>query len=422
MNVHGQTAEAVVGVIRAAKEAARFVAGASTSAKNQALKAMAESLKRHQAAILAANALDIAGAQQRGENAAFIDRLTLNEQRLQDMVTSILSVVELPDPVGAVLAKTQRPNGLEIVKVRIPLGVIGIVYESRPNVTADCAALCLKSGNAVVLRGGTEAFSSNQAIHAALVEALRSAHLPEAAVSLIPVREREAVDVMLKQDKWIDVIIPRGGEGLIRKVVEGSTIPVMKHAKGICHVYVDAAADLNMAGEIALNAKVQRPGVCNAMETLLVHEAVAEAFLPDFIKRLRQAKVEVRGDQCVQQLASGIVPATEEDWDTEYLDLILSIRVVPSLEAALEHIRQHGSGHSDAIVTRDHAARDRFLHEVDSAAVYANASTRFTDGYQFGLGAEMGISTDRLHARGPVALEELTTYKYVVYGNGQVRQ
>jgi glutamate-5-semialdehyde dehydrogenase len=414
--------ETVMQVLRATKESARLLAAAPTGLKNRALQAMAESLERNQAAILAANGQDVADARAQGESAAFVDRLTLNEKRMQDMIESMRAVVGLPDPVGQVLNKTLRPNGLEILKVRIPLGVIGIVYESRPNVTADCASLCVKSGNAVVLRGGSESFRSNQAIHAALVEGLRAAGLPVAAVGLIPSREREAVDLMLKQDRLIDVIIPRGGEGLIRKVVEGSTIPVLKHAKGVCHVFVDAAADLAMASEIAFNAKVQRPGTCNAMETLLVHEAVAAKFLPNFIKRLQQAKVEVRGDARVQQLGSGLSAATEEDWDTEYLDLILSIRVVVSLEEALAHIRRHGSGHSDAIVTQDAAARDRFLAEVDSAAVYVNASTRFTDGYQFGLGAEMGISTDRLHARGPVGLEELTTYKYVVYGNGQLRQ
>jgi len=306
--------------------------------------------------------------------------------------------------------------------VRVPLGVIGIIYESRPDVTSECGSLCLKSGNAVILRGGAEAFRSNQAIGNALRTALRETGLPEAAISTIPTADRSGVDAMLQLDQYIDVIIPRGGEALIRKIASESRIPVIKHAKGVCHVFVDEAADVTMAEQIVLNAKCQRPATCNAMETLLVHERIAGAFLPAMIKKLQEARVEVRGCERTRAIVPGIKAATEEDWVAEYLDLILSVRVVRSLEEAIEHISRYGSAHSDAIVTRDEANAKRFVDEVDSAAVYVNASTRFTDGFQFGLGAEIGISTDRLHARGPMGLEELTTYKYVVYGSGQLRQ
>ena len=408
--------------VRAAREAARPLALATTKQKDAALGAMAQELRRQRVAILAANAEDVHAARAEGIGPALIDRLTLTEPRLEEMIRSVEAVIALPDPIGEILRSWRRPNGLEIQKVRVPLGVVGIIYESRPNVTSDCAALCLKSGNAVILRGGSESFRSNHAIASAIRTGLAAARLPEAVVSTLPTADRAAVDLLLQCDQDIDVIIPRGGEALIRKIAESSRIPVIKHAKGVCHVYIDDRADLAMAQRIALNAKCQRPATCNAMETLLVHERVAAALLPDLIRRLEDAKVEVRGCDRTRVLASSVKPATEEDWFTEYLDLVLSIRVVDSLEAAMDHIRRYGSAHSDAIVTQDPAHADRFLREVDSAAVYVNASTRFTDGFQFGLGAEIGISTDRLHARGPMGLEELTTYKYVVRGTGQVRQ
>ncbi len=412
----------VLAVVRQAKAAVRQLARASTDQKNAALQAMAGVLRTSGPAILSANRQDVDAALADGLSRPLVDRLTLTEARLEEMIRSVEAVVQLPDPVGEGMRSWRRPNGLEIRKVRVPLGVIGIIYESRPNVTSECASLCVKSGNVVVLRGGAESFRSNRAISDALRSALRAAQLPDAAVSLIPTAERTGVDVMLQLDDQIDVIIPRGGEALIRKIVETSRIPVIKHAKGVCHIYVDAKADLAMAETLAFNAKCQRPATCNAMETLLVHEAVAPTFLPSMVKRLQQAQVELRGDEATRALVPGIQPATAEDWSTEYLDLILSVKVVSSIDDAIEHIRRYGSSHSDAIVTQDPAQAQRFVQEVDSAAVYVNASTRFTDGFQFGLGAEIGISTDRLHARGPMGLEELTTYKYVVYGTGQIRE
>lgn len=406
----------------AAKEASFALASASTEQKNRALRAIASQLKVNGTAILQANADDVRDAKATGLSAALIDRLMITDKRLAEMIASVEAVVALPDPVGETIRSWNRPNGLALRKVRVPLGVIGIIYESRPNVTSECASLCVKSGNAVVLRGGAESFRSNQAIARAIQQALREAGLPEAAVSIIPTAERSGVDVMIQLDKCIDVIIPRGGEALINKIVEHSRIPVIKHAKGVCHVYVDEQADLAKAKAIAFNAKCQRPGTCNAMETLLVHQAVAKGFLPGIVKQLQEADVEVRGDAQTQQAAAGVKPAAEADWSTEYLDLILSVKVVKSLDEAVAHIRKYGSAHSDAIITENKQAAERFVSAVDSAAVYVNASTRFTDGFQFGLGAEIGISTDRLHARGPMALEELTTYKYIVYGNGQVRE
>lgn len=412
----------VLRVIREAKAASSAIAQASTETKNSALRAAVSALNSARASIAASNAQDVQEAKAAGLSSALVDRLTLTDKRFQEMVQSVEAVIALPDPVGQVIREWTQPNGLKIQKVRVPLGVVGIIYESRPNVTSDCACLCLKSGNAVILRGGAESFRSNQAISQALKQALREAKLPEAAVSLIPTADRIGVDVMLKQDQDIAVIIPRGGEALIRKIIENSRIPVIKHAKGVCHVYVDEEADLAMAEAIVLNAKCQRPATCNAMETLLVHKAVASKWLPGMVKQLKEAGVEVRGCEKTQALAPGVLPATEEDWSTEYLDLILSVKVVNSLEEAVSHISRYGSSHSDAIVTKNNAAAGRFVQVVDSAAVYVNASTRFTDGFQFGLGAEIGISTDRLHARGPMGLEELTTYKYVVHGSGQLRQ
>ncbi len=424
MSAGSETAarEQIAAAVREAKRAARQVASASSEQKNAALRGMAQALRASRQGVLAANAQDVASAGQAQLSGALIDRLTLNERRIEEMIASIEAVAQLPDPVGAVLRAWTRPNGLQIAKVRVPIGVIGIIYESRPNVTSECASLCLKSGNAVVLRGGTESFRSNQAIAGALREGIRQAGLPEAAVTLVPVADRSGVDALLQMDGDIDLIIPRGGEALIRKVVETSRIPVIKHAKGVCHVYVDDAADLAMAQRIVLNAKCQRPATCNAMETLLVHQAVAPAFLPEVVAQLQHAQVEVRGCERTRSIVPGLAAATEEDWTTEYLDLILSVRVVDSLEAAMDHISRYGSSHSDAIVTGDQSRATRFLREVDSACVYVNASTRFTDGFQFGLGAEIGISTDKLHARGPMGLEELTTYKYTVIGDGQLRE
>ncbi len=417
-----QVREAVVQAVGGARAAAAALRVASAEHKQRALRAMAAALRERRAAILEANARDVAGARSAGLGDALIDRLSLTGQRLEEMVVSVDAVAALPDPVGQVLRTTTRADGLVIEKVRVPLGVIGIIYESRPNVTSDCAALCLKSGNAVVLRGGSESFQSNTAIAAALRTAVASAGLPEAAVTSLPVADRSAVDVLLTLDHLIDVIIPRGGEALIRKICETSRIPVIKHAKGLCHVYVDQAADPSMAQRIVVNAKVQRPATCNAMETLLVHEALAPTVLAPMLKELQDAGVEVRGCPRTRELVPGVAAATEEDWSTEYLALILSVRVVGSLDEAIGHIARYGSGHSDAIVTQDEQAAERFLREVDSAAVFLNASTRLSDGYQFGLGAEIGISTDRLHARGPMGLEELTTYKYVVRGTGHLRR
>jgi len=413
---------AVVSTVEGARGASRAIARASTAQKNEVLASMAEGVRRARQAIHDANQQDVEAARAAGLSSALIDRLVLNDARFNEMVASIEAVIALPDPVGEVMRSWRRPNGLEIRKVRVPLGVIGIIYESRPNVTSDCAALCVKSGNAVVLRGGSEAFRANQAIGTALTSALTQHGLPEAVVSVIPVPDRAGVDVMLSLDQLIDIIIPRGGEALIRKIVETSRIPVIKHAKGVCHVYIDAAADLEMAKAIAVNAKCQRPATCNAMETLLVHQRVAPLVLPELIKQFQAADVEVRGCEATQALVPGVKAATDADWPAEYLDRVVSVRIVPTLEEAIEHIGRYGSGHSDAIVTADHASADRFLREVDASAVYVNASTRFTDGFQFGLGAEIGISTDRLHARGPMGLEELTTYKYVVQGTGQIRE
>ena len=412
----------VLKTVQAAKDAARQLARASTEQKNVTLSAMAQAISAKRAQIVAVNAQDVNAARAAGLSAALIDRLVLNDQRLDEMVASIDAVKTLSDPVGEAIRTWKRPNGLLIKKVRVPLGVIGIIYESRPNVTSDCASLCLKSGNAVVLRGGSEAFRSNQAIAEVLKGALSSTGLPEAAVSIIPTPDRAAVDFLLQLDQYIDVIIPRGGETLIRKISETSRIPVIKHAKGVCHVYVDDAADLAMAQKIVFNAKCQRPATCNAMETLLVHERIASTFLPEIIRHLHEARVEIRGDERTRALVPDVKAATEEDWSTEYLDLILSVKVVRSLEEAMDHISRYGSAHSDSIVTQDKAHAERFTREVDSAAVFVNASTRFTDGFQFGLGAEIGISTGRLHARGPMGLEELTTYKYVVHGSGHIRE
>ena len=414
--------ERIVDLCRNARGAARALAKAPTDAKNRCLTEAAARLHAHRTQLLDANHQDLQRGRELDLSTALLDRLTLSEGRLEAMAQGVEEVAKLPDPVGETVAQWRRPNGLEIGQVRIPLGVVGVIYESRPNVTADAAALCLKAGNAVVLKGGSEALATNTAIARLLADAAAAAGLPSTAVQLIDTADREAVQILLRQSEYIDVIVPRGGESLIRAITASSRIPVIQHYAGVCHTYVDDSADLAMAERICFNAKVQRPGVCNAMENMLVHAAVAQQFLPSMLRKFHDAGVSIRGCERTRALAPGITPATEADWRTEYLDLILAVKVVDSLEAAIDFVNTYGTGHSDAIVTQNYEHARRFLAEVDSAAVYVNASTRFTDGYEFGFGAEVGISTNRLHARGPMGLRELTTYKYVVYGNGQIRQ
>ncbi|MBI4026284.1 MAG: glutamate-5-semialdehyde dehydrogenase [Verrucomicrobia bacterium] len=417
---------------RKAKAAALKLAACPTSVKNAALIAMADALEKQSERLRIENEKDMAQARAEGLNAAMLDRLKLDPKRISAMAKGLRDVATLTDPVGEILKDWRRPNGLRIQKVRVPLGVVGIIYESRPNVTADSAGLCLKAGNACILRGGSEAIHSNRAIADVMSAAGKTSGLPDHSVQLVPTTDRAAVRELARLDQYLACIVPRGGEGLIRAVTESATVPVIKHYNGICHVFVDKAADAAMAEKIVINAKCQRPGVCNAMETLLVHRGIASDFLPRIAEALMDRKVELRMDTAALALIqrSGISNqkskllrlATEADWRTEYLDLILSVRMVDSLDQAIEHINTYGSAHSDSIVTRDETAARRFLTEVDSATVYHNASTRFTDGGEFGMGAEIGISTDRLHARGPMALEELTTYKYLIHGSGQVRE
>ena len=409
-------------IAKEAKQASFQLAKTSPTLKNAALSKMAERLASEKGRILEANRKDVVNAKEKSLSKAMIDRLTLNEKRIQKMADSIREIVKLPDPVGEVIRKWRRPNGLLISKKRVPIGVIGIIYESRPNVTSEVASLCLKSGNAVILRGGSESFNSNESIAQLLSQSLKEGGLPPAAIQFIPTREREAVDYLLKLNNYIDLIIPRGGEALIRKVSENSSIPVIKHYKGVCHIYVDESADIDMALKICYNAKVQRPGVCNAMETLLVSEKIASRFLSLMEKKFKSVGVELRGCPQTQKIIKGLKKANEEDWYAEYLDLILAVKIVPHVDSAIQHITKYGSQHSDAIVTEDRVKAQKFLDEVDSSAVYVNASTRFTDGGEFGMGAEMGISTGKIHARGPMGLEELTSYKYIVYGNGQIRE
>ena len=406
-------------IAKGAKAAAGSLAILSSGLKDTVLKDMASALLNREAEILKANKKDIAAA--RGKGKAFIDRLTLNEARIKQMSDSLLNIIKLKDPVGEVMRDWTTLNGLRIQKVRSPIGVVAIIYESRPNVTSDCIGLCFKSGNSVILRGGSESLNSNLAIYKVLNMVMRKHNIVDGAINLIATTDRRAVDFLLKLNNYIDLVIPRGGEELINKVVRISRIPVIKHYKGICHVYVDEWADLNMAEHICFNAKVQRPGVCNAMESMLVHRDVAIRFLPGMLKKFKDAGVQIRGCAMTKRIAKWVKLATEKDYRTEYLDLILSVKVVDSLDAAIAHINDYGSHHSDSIVTDDENNSAKFLKQVDSACVYLNASTRFTDGNQFGMGAEIGISTDKLHARGPMALEELTSYKYVVYGCGQVR-
>ena len=402
--------------------ASRALVRLSARKKNTILQAMADELDRRRPEVLEANRRDVEAGRQAGLSAALLDRLTLDDRRLDGMLEGIRTVAGLKDPVGARISRRVRPNGLEIVRRRVPIGVIAIIYESRPNVTADTAALCFKTSNAVILRGGKEAAHSNAAIAAVLVAGGRRRGLPEYAVQLVATPDRDAVRELVQMTGRVDLAIPRGGEALIRAVTEQARVPVIKHYKGVCHVFVDESADPAMAMRIVENAKCQRPGVCNAMETLLVHAAIAPAFLPPMAARLRERGVELRGCDLSRRLVPDMKPATEDDWYAEYLALILAVRVVPSVEAAIDHINTYGSKHSDAIVTASEVAAEAFTERVDSAAVYVNASTRFTDGGEFGMGAEIGISTDKLHARGPMGLEELTTYKFIIRGSGQIRE
>ena len=414
-------ADRIKSMAQGAREASHRMAKLSSEAKNRLLIAMADALLVSVPGIVEANAIDLEAGRVKGLSAAMLDRLMLNESRIAGMAEALREVAGLPDPVGSVANMNIRPNGLSVGKMRIPLGVIGIIYESRPNVTSDAAALCLKAGNAVILRGGSEAINSNLAIAAVLRNEMKAAGIPEAALTLIPFTEREGVLEMLKQEEFIDLIIPRGGESLIRFVVENSRIPVIKHYKGVCHVFVDAGADIAMAGKIIVNSKTHRPGVCNALETLLVHRDIAEAFIPRISDALSALQVEIRGDETVCALSPKALAATEDDWHAEYLDLILAVKVVVDIDEAIDHINRYGSLHTEAIITSDYANSQRFLREVNSSTVLVNASTRFADGGELGLGAEIGISTTKLHSFGPMGLEDLTTTKFIVYGNGQIR-
>ncbi len=405
-----------------AKTASRKMGGVNTKIKNDALLKMANDLTASTEPIIKANSKDLEFAKQKGLSSAMQERLTLNKVRIEKMADSLREVALLTDPIGEIVKMWRRPNGLQVGKIRTSIGVIGIIYESRPNVTVDAASLCLKSGNAVILRGGSEAINTNIALANILVNAAKESGLPDKALQLIDITDRAAVHELLKMDEEIDLIIPRGGHALIRTVVENSSIPVIKHDKGLCHVYIDSKADLKMGEEIAFNAKTQRPSVCNAMETLLVHKDVAEKFLPSMISRFIKAGVEIRGCVKTKNIAGDVKEASNDDWDTEYLDLILSIKVVESLDAAIDHITRYGSMLSEAIITTDYNRSWKFLREVDASSVYVNASTRFTDGNEFGLGAEMGISTQKLHCRGPMGLEELTSTKYIIFGNGQIKK
>jgi glutamate-5-semialdehyde dehydrogenase len=407
---------------RKAKAASRALANVSTEIKNNALFKMAAGLEQEADKLITENLKDLAAAERKGLSKAMIDRLTLNPDRIKAMADGLREVAALPDPVGEVLKMWRRPNGMQIGRMRVPIGLIGIIYESRPNVTADSAALCLKSGNGVLLRGGSEAVHSNTAIAALLARAGAEAGIPEGAVSFIENPDRACVMEMLKLNQFVDLVIPRGGEGLIRMVSENSTIPVIKHDKGLCHVYVDCKADPGMAEEVCFNAKVQRPGTCNAMETMLVHKDLSSSFLPAMLGKFMKAGVEIRGCIKTKAMVPEVKAATDKDWDTEYNDLILNVKVVESMDDAMEHIAAHGSQHSEAIITNDYAKALRFQREVDASAVFVNASTRLNDGFEFGLGAEIGISTTRIHARGPMGLEELTSTKFIVFGNGQIRR
>jgi glutamate-5-semialdehyde dehydrogenase len=411
----------IVNMAKAARSAAAEMAKCGSNQKNAVLSSMADEIEKNASRIKEANQKDLDRAREMGISNAMIDRLTVTDATINSMAKGLREVAGLNDPVGAISKSWLRPNGLEVTRMRIPLGVIGIIYESRPNVTIDAAGLCLKAGNAVILRGGSEALNSNQTLADIIGQVLSDCGLPETAVQIVPVRDRKAVNILLNQEEFIDLIIPRGGEGLIRFVVEHSTIPVLKHYKGVCHVYVDEGADLNMAEEICFNAKVQRPGVCNAMETMLVHRSIAKEFLPQMAKHLINSGVEIRGCPETCQILPNVQKAEPSDWPEEYLDLVLAVRVVEDMEQAISHISEHGSKHTESIVTQDYKRARRFVRETDSSVVLVNASTRFNDGGELGLGAEIGISTSKLHAFGPMGVEELTTTKFVVFGDGQIR-
>jgi len=407
---------------KAARSAAAELAMCGAEQRNSALRSAAKALRSGAQKILTANQADMVTAEDRGLSAAMLDRLMLDDERIEAMAAGLESIIALPDPVGRVLAEWGRPNGLSIQRIAVPLGVIGIIYESRPNVTADAAALCLKSGNAVILRGGSESFNSSHAIYECMREGLNSAGINVNAIQMVPTRDREAVGFLLSSmAQWVDVVVPRGGKNLIKRVQDEARVPVIGHLEGICHVYLHASADPVIAREIVLNAKMRRTGICGAAETVLVDAAVAEQLLPDVCKALTEAGCEIRGDDKVTSLIADAIPATEEDWSTEYLDAIVSVRVVENIDAAISHIANYGSGHTESIIASDSAAAEKFLRDVDSAIVLHNASTQFADGGEFGMGAEIGIATGRVHARGPVGAEQLTSYKYVVRGTGQVR-
>lgn len=416
------TYELVKAKAQAAKQAAAKLAVTSTAVKNAALLAMAAALEAQQAEILAANERDMTAAAAKGMKSSMLDRLKLTAERISGMADGLRQVAGLADPVGNVIDGKTLPNGLHITKIRVPLGVIGIIYEARPNVTADAAGLCLKSGNAVILKGGSEAMESNKTVAAILAQVAEGAGIPAGSIQFIDTSDRQAVQELIHMNGLVDVVIPRGGAGLIQAVVRNASVPVIETGAGVCHTYVDKDADVEMAMKIAFNAKVQRPSVCNAMETLLVHKDIADKFLPMMLMMYNSSAVEIRGDEAVQEYSGQVHPATEEDWSTEYGDLRLSVKIVDSIEEAMAHIAKYGTGHSECIVTNNYQAAQLFQYTVDAAAVYVNASTRFTDGNEFGFGAEIGISTQKLHARGPMALPELTSTKYLINGNGQVRK
>ncbi len=407
---------------REARSASRLIARAETAAKNRALTMMAKAIKRDEQQLLAANARDVESAKARGLDAALIDRLTLTSKGIAGMAEGLLQIAALADPIGEITDLNFRPAGIQVGKMRVPLGVVGIIYEARPNVTADAAGLCLKAGNAAILRGGSEAIHSNQAIAACVKEGLKAAGLPETAIQVIETTDRAAVGELITMKEFVDVIVPRGGKGLIERISDEARIPVIKHLHGVCHVYIDAGADLDKAIRVADNAKTQRYGTCNTMETLLVHEDIAREVLPPLCKIYLDKGVELRGDAASRAIVAQMNEATEEDWHTEYLAPILSVRVVSGLDQAIEHIAVYGSQHTDSIITEDYSHARRFLREVDSSSVMVNASTRFADGFEYGLGAEIGISTDKIHARGPVGLEGLTSQKFIVLGDGHIRQ
>ena len=404
-----------------AKKAAYDLSILSTKTKNNALALMAKELLDSKEEIIRANKIDMQEAKNKNVSETLLDRLYLNDKRVEDMATGLLEIVKLPDPVGEIISMWKRPNNLQIGQKRVPIGVIGIIYESRPNVTCDAAGLCLKSGNATILRGGSDAINSNKAIVKALRNGIEKSGLPKDAIQLVSDTDREVAQKMMRLNEYIDVLIPRGGENLIKSVVKNATIPVIETGTGNCHIYVDESADFNMAIDIVLNAKTQRPGVCNAAEKLLIHENISKEFLPKVVKSLREKNVEIRGDEKSKEVVDVIILAKDEEWDKEYLDYIIAVKIVENVDEAIKHINNHGTKHSEAIITESYKNSQKFLERVDAAAVYVNASTRFTDGSEFGFGAEIGISTQKLHARGPMGLKELTSTKYIIYGNGQIR-